>query len=295
MSTQNEREAALRRALHAAADGIEPRADGLQRIQARLRPPRPLALAWADAIWTDVRFRVPSLLQEWLEQLLAAFSLVWQRFGPRPRHASERRSRARSWLRPVAALGVTVFVVAAGAYVAIDAQQAIFPSSSNSAHSNGGGGGAGPGSQGNPGGSAQSQAVSGPYSGHSGTAKTPSCRPTKPSGGGPAASGSAGTSQSASPSTSPTGSSSPSPTPTVSNSSSPNPSGTATGATALGPGAGSTSPGVAALANPAILARSSVLNVTPSPCARKKRPGSTSSPHPSAQPAVVSFGKLNHD
>ena len=39
-------EAALRRALHAAAGAVEPRADGLERIRHRLRRPRPLPVAW---------------------------------------------------------------------------------------------------------------------------------------------------------------------------------------------------------------------------------------------------------
>ena len=55
MSTLNEREAALRRALHAAADAFEPGSDGLQRIQSRLGRPRPIAVAWADAAWLELR------------------------------------------------------------------------------------------------------------------------------------------------------------------------------------------------------------------------------------------------
>jgi len=71
MSTLNEREAILRRALHAAADAIEPRDDGLEHIRARLRRPRPLALAWAEAAWTDVRLRAPAGLDSWRERLLS--------------------------------------------------------------------------------------------------------------------------------------------------------------------------------------------------------------------------------
>src|SRR5271165_515446 len=123
MSTQNEREALLRRALHSAADAIEPQADGLQRIQARLQRPRPLPLAWAESVWTDVRLRAPAVLQAWLERLRGATTLAWQRFGPTRGMSGSRASRTLGWLRPLAALGVTVFIVAAGAYVAIDADR----------------------------------------------------------------------------------------------------------------------------------------------------------------------------
>src|SRR5258708_32428873 len=51
----------LRRALHAAADRIEPAPDGLERIRARLSKPRPLAVAWLMAGWTGVA--QPALLR----------------------------------------------------------------------------------------------------------------------------------------------------------------------------------------------------------------------------------------
>ena len=133
MSTLSEREAALRRALHAAADAFEPGSDGLQRIQARLGRPRPVAVAWAEAAWLDLRLWAPAGLQAVLDRLASGARLAWQRFGPTPRRSGHRAARPLGWLRPLAALGVTVFIVAAGAYVAIDAQQAIFPSSSRSA------------------------------------------------------------------------------------------------------------------------------------------------------------------
>src|SRR5260370_42647578 len=54
-------EETLRRALHAAADRIEPAPDGLERIRARLSKPRPLAVAWLMAGWTGVA--QPALLR----------------------------------------------------------------------------------------------------------------------------------------------------------------------------------------------------------------------------------------
>ncbi len=158
MSTLSEREAALRRALHAAADAFEPGSDGLQRIQARLGRPRPVAVAWAEAAWLDLRLWAPAGLQAVLDRLASGARLAWQRFGPTPRRSGHRAARPLGWLRPLAALGVTVFIVAAGAYVAIDAQQAIFPSSSRSAGSPGGSSGAG--GQGNGAGHANSHGQS---------------------------------------------------------------------------------------------------------------------------------------
>src|SRR5580704_1935632 len=143
MSTLNEREAALRRALHAAADAFEPGSDGLQRIQSRLGRPRPIAVAWADAAWLDLRLWATAGLDAVLDLLGRGRRLAWQRFGPTQQRSGHRASRSFGWLRPLAALGVTVVIVAAGAYVAFDAQQAIFPSSSRSAGSPGGGSGAG--------------------------------------------------------------------------------------------------------------------------------------------------------
>jgi hypothetical protein len=151
MSTLSEREAALRRALHAAADAFEPGSDGLQLIQSRLGRPRPLAVAWAEAAWLDLRLWAPAGLQAVLDRLASGARLAWQRFGPTPRRPGHRASRPLGWLRPLAALGVTVFIVAAGAYVAIDAQQAIFPSSASSAGSSGGGSGTGGHAKGGPG------------------------------------------------------------------------------------------------------------------------------------------------
>jgi hypothetical protein len=301
MSTLNDREAVLRRALRAAAEAVEPRDDGLERIQARLHRPRPLALAWAEAMWTDLRLQAGPVLHDWLLRLLSIIGLAWQRFGPRPRTAGGRSSRAATWLRPAIALGVTVFVVAAGAYVAINAQQAIFPSSSNSPHSTGGGSGAGGSSRGGVGSHAQSQTATGPHAGSSGKSTSPACAHPKPSGGAaPASSGTTGASQSTSPSSSPSGSpsGSTSPSPSVTGTSTANPTGPAAGAAGLTTDApispaGSASPG--ALASRAILTRSSVVNVTVSQCVKKRPPRSrpTATVQPSAQPAVVSFGKLN--
>jgi hypothetical protein len=296
MSTLNEREALLRRALHAAAEAIEPHGDGLERIQARLHRPRPLAVAWAEAAWTDVRLRAPAGLESWLERLLGVIGLAWDRFGPR-RTSGRRGTRSLGWLRPLAALSVTVFIVAAGTYVAIDAQQAIFPSSSKLPHGNGGGAGGG----GSVGGSGSTNAQSPSAFGvgpSRGSAKSASCKQAKPaSSGKPSPSQSIGQIQS------------PSPTPTPSDSSSgtvsPSPSDTdsssapATGATAP---ADQVSGAITSVTqSPAAtvrhtVRRSTAPKATPSPCPKKtpvKHNPSGPAVHPNASTTVIIFGRLN--
>ncbi|HSR86511.1 MAG TPA: hypothetical protein VLM11_20240 [Streptosporangiaceae bacterium] len=295
MSTVNERDV-LRRALH-LADGIQPRADGLQLIQARLSPPRPVAVAWAEAAWTDARMRGPAELRRFLEWLLSVARLAWDRFGPQSVASGGRTSRTLSWLRPAAALGVTVFIVAAGAYVAFSAQQAIFPAGSNSTHPTGGGGG-GNTHGGASGTNTRSQSSVGSVGSAGSKTKPGSCVTPKPSRGAPSASTSSGQTPGTSPAASPSGSSSASPTPTVSDSPSPGASTTPTAGVAnaaMAPtGAGPTE-AVASLAKSAVLTRISVVRPSPTPCATKKpaRNQLGATLHPSAHPAVIGFGKLN--
>lgn len=144
MSTHPDHEAFLRAALHAAADSLEPRANGLERIRTRLRQRRPVPIALALAFWTEAFQRAPAWLQDTVYRTAAGCKVAWERFGP-PQTPGRHRSRAQGWLRPLAAMGVVMFIVAAGVYAAIDAGTAIFPSSSNS-HSTGG-----TGSNGHPG------------------------------------------------------------------------------------------------------------------------------------------------
>jgi hypothetical protein len=294
MSTVNERDV-LRRALH-LADGIDPRADGLQRIQARLSPPRPVTVAWAEAAWTDVRMRGPAELRRFLEWLLSVARLAWDRFGPQSMSSGGRTSRTFGWLRPAAALGVTVFIVAAGAYVAFSAQQAIFPAGSNSTHSTGGGGGGS--TNGGGGNNTRSQSSVGSVGSTGSKTKPGSCVTSKPSRGAPSASTSSGQTPGTSPTPSPSTSSSASPTPTVSDSSSPGASSTPTAGAAnaaMAPTVAGTTPPVASLAKSAVLARISVVRPSPTPCATNKpaRNQLGATLHPSAHPAVISFGKLN--
>jgi len=294
MSTMNERDA-LRQALLEAVQGIEPGADALRRIRARLSPPRPLALAWAEAASTFVQTRGPSALQEFAEWLRSVISEAWARFGPRSGTSGGRASRAAiGWLRPVAALGVTVFIVAAGVYGAISAQEGISSSaSSNSPHSNGGGAGGG-GSHGGGGGlNTLGQSTSVGSQGSTG-AKKPACKPRR-SGNGSSSAPSTGpsTSPSMAPSNS-SGSASASPSVTMA---SPTPGVSTTGlaspsTSGSAPATGSTSQ---AAGSHGTRAPSSPTTSGQSRCSGRRHPGTPSppGPTPSASPADVGYAKLD--
>jgi hypothetical protein len=299
MSTLNEREAVLRRALHAAADALEPGIDGLERIQSRLGRPRPVAVAWAEAAWTDLRLRAPVGVQTAFERIAGGIRLAWERFGPTAGMPGGRASRTLKWLRPLAALGVTVFIVAAGAYVAIDAQQAIFPSSSNSQNQSGGGSGPAGNSTGGSGtANTKSRSPVGGLVGPGGPSRSPSCKASRKPGSSvaPSASQSVGLIEPPTPTPTPsTSASGPgSPSPSTSDSSSPNPSSTATGAagsSTTGPTA-QASMSAGAVTNTTAVSHSPAAKASPSPCSPKSKKHPVQ-PNVNAHPAAVSFGRLN--
>jgi hypothetical protein len=135
MSAQYEHESFLRAALHAAADTLDPRADGLDLIRTRLNRSSP-ALLRARAMWNEIFMRAPAALQDgsyWLASTIRDACVRFDRAITPGRH----RSRAQSWLRPVAVMAVTLFIVAAGTYTAITASNFIFPSNSGSQSSSG--------------------------------------------------------------------------------------------------------------------------------------------------------------
>jgi hypothetical protein len=177
MTAHADHEAHLRAVLHAAADSLEPRGDGLERIRARLRQPRSMSLAWTQAAAVELVLRAPAWLQDALYHVVDWVRLVAERFAP-AQQTGRHRSRAHGLLRPMAAMAVVMFIVAAGTYVAIHASTAIFPSSSNSqpgAPRAGGISGA-PG----PGASHTSGSQSENGSGRSSAAPSPSCASPKP-------------------------------------------------------------------------------------------------------------------
>jgi hypothetical protein len=205
-SMNGDYEEALRRALHAAADSIEPSADGLERIRERLN--RPMLSFEAASAWSA---GTAAWLRRVMEPVVAAFWAVIDRFRPAPAKTGHARPRY-NWIRPAAGMGIAVFVVAAGAFALKTLPQAISPSASNSVHSAAGGNapGTGGGGGGVNGGRSQDAAGAQPTEGGHRTAgvspaATP-CAPTPKAGKSSPATGSV----SPSPSTSaPAGSTSP--------------------------------------------------------------------------------------
>jgi hypothetical protein len=126
-------EAVLRRILHAAAEQVEPSADGLERIQARLTNPRPVPVAWICAIGTWLSLRIPPGLRPAIDRLAHEIRLATEHFMPAPsKRPHGRGSQLRlGWLRPFAAMGTAVFIVAAVVYISIDVTQVIAPAGSD--------------------------------------------------------------------------------------------------------------------------------------------------------------------
>ncbi len=196
MSAHTDHEAYLRAALHAAAESLEPRGDGLERIRARLRQPRSVP-ARLRAVYAEIIMRAPAWLQDAVYQVAGWLRLVSERFAP-AQAPGRHRSRAQGLLRPAAAMAVVMFIVAAGTYVAIDASTAVFPSSSSSqpGGSNTGGHSGAPAPHASHPSGSQSAAGSG------NPAASPSCGSASPKPRTPASS--AAPAQSASPIASPT-------------------------------------------------------------------------------------------
>jgi hypothetical protein len=134
---------ALRRALHTAADQLEPAADGLQRIQARVshRRPMPLPIAWVDVALTRLSLRIPDGAWTAWDRAAVQVKGALARYVPAQARALSGRLRL-GWMRPVAAMSVVAFIVAAVVYMAIGVPQALYPTgiSSPAGHGQKGGG-----------------------------------------------------------------------------------------------------------------------------------------------------------
>jgi hypothetical protein len=177
MTAHFDHEAILRAHLRAAANSFEPSDDGLERIRARLRQPRSVS-ARLRAAYTEIVMRTPTLLQDMVYQLADWLRLAAERFAP-TQTPGRHRSRTQGLLRPLAAMAVVMFIVAAGTYVAIDASTSIFPSSSSNAPS-GGGPNAGGHSGAAANGSSHASGARGPAGTGSRPAVGPSCKSTSP-------------------------------------------------------------------------------------------------------------------
>jgi hypothetical protein len=166
--THLEPEDILRRALREAAGAVEPAADGLSQIRARLSTPRPLLIAWLVAAWETVSqfvmLRLEPALAEVGPRLSAALraadtrlepvtgrlrpAVAWLRRMIKPQGGSDEHPSRYGWVRPVIALGVVVLVAVGGglAMSGLPSQIArdglnVFSGQSNSS----GGGGHSPG------------------------------------------------------------------------------------------------------------------------------------------------------
>lgn len=106
---------ALRRALHTVADGIEPGADGLERIRSRLTAPRPLSAAWLQAGYGDLARPAASRLKWLLDGLIA---WLWPPRASSPARPPSPRAgklgQRYRWLRPVAVAAAVVIAVTGG-------------------------------------------------------------------------------------------------------------------------------------------------------------------------------------
>src|ERR1700735_1984722 len=274
----------LRRALHAAADSVQPAGDGLERIRARLTRPVPLPVAWVMASYRSASGAVLSrlrLLATWMEPAAARLRPV---LGPavervRPVWSGGARLQHRyAWLRPAAAAATVVAVVAMGALALKELPQAISPAASNQSITNGQ-----PGSH--PGNTAEDgNATPFASTGPAGVAPNKGSGTPK-SGCSPSTSASPSPTVSPSPSASGSPRPSPSPRPTPSPSRSPSPTGgpspdSGQGTTA--PGAGTDSAAATTSGRGVILSAEIVSNPASSSCA---------SPSPAASPSSTSTVK----
>lgn len=150
-------EAALRRALHAAAEQVDPGGDGLDRIRERVRHrrPMPLPIAWVDIALTRLSLRVPDGFWAAWDRVAHEARSVAQHLLPAPArdHAARSGRTWLGWARPLAAMSTGIFIVAAVVYMAVEVPQVIspigssLPSRQNTGQHQPGGGDTGPGGQ----------------------------------------------------------------------------------------------------------------------------------------------------
>lgn len=235
----------LRRALRAAADGIEPSGDGLERIRARLTTPRPLAAAWLMAGYTDVA--LPALARLWSTLGSLRAWLRPQPGGSAPmgtayRHLAPALVRRYGWLRP-AAVATAIVIAVAGGFALSQLPGAIsnsgaenLPLSNSGTHGHDGSVNSGTVTQ-FPGPSN----TSGPGSGilHPSPSASPTCSPSpkrRDSGSQPKPKPTPSRTPTPSPTATPTATTTPTPTPTPTDTGTPTPTPTSTGVPAT-PGA----------------------------------------------------------
>jgi hypothetical protein len=127
-------EAALRRALMAAAEQVDPAGDGLDKIRARVRHrrPMPLPLAWVDIMLTRLSLGVPDgfwvVWDRWALEVRAVIRHFWPERG----RSGRSGQKWLGWARPMAAMSTAVFIVAAVVYMAVKVPQVIVSTDSTS-------------------------------------------------------------------------------------------------------------------------------------------------------------------
>src|SRR5215813_2143448 len=109
MSQRQDYEELLRRALHSAADSVEPSKDGLERIRARLTAPSPLPVAWMRGAYPEVSRRALGGLESAAVWLQTALGRV-RDWLTRPDTPEERRM-AVARLRLAAALVTAALII----------------------------------------------------------------------------------------------------------------------------------------------------------------------------------------
>jgi hypothetical protein len=290
MRQDHEYDEVLRRALHSAADLVEPSADGLERIRARLTRPRPTLVAWVIVGYAEAVRPVLGFLQPVLVWLQATLGPVIERFKP-ARPDAARPQRRYAWLRPAAAMATAVFVVATGAFALTALPQVISQSGAFFLPIISGGAG-GNSNSANPfghgsqiaGGAPPAGATTGNRTGQS--QRTPGCSQLRSGHPSPSTTPSTGAS-SPTPSTSPSTSTTPTPTPTPTpstTSSSPNPAGAVP--TPNAPAGAAGTPAAAPDAAPLGVVPAGVTASAPSPrpCKATSAPAKRNKKHASALP-----------
>jgi hypothetical protein len=221
-------EEVLRRALHSAADSIEPAQDGLTRIRERVTERR-RAFGWLLASGTglagsalprlhDAGGRLAELLRGVLQPLLDWFA------DDGPRHARHKPI----WRRPAVAISAVVFVAAAAGIAASGLPSEIAQNSTSTSATQAGGAVSGHGGSGvNGSGQPYGSAAAGRH-GRRGTA-TPSSSCSPSASRAKSSSSPNGPSPSTTPSPSPSSAPSPTPTPSLTPSPTPSPTDSSTG------------------------------------------------------------------
>jgi hypothetical protein len=306
-------EAALRRALHAAADQVDPSGDGLEKIRQRVRHrrPMPMAIAWVDVVLTKLSLGLPDGFWVVWDRIALEVRSVVRHFWPEQGRRAQPERTWLGWARPLAAMSAVVFIVAAVVYTAVGVSNVIAPlgHAQPSGH-NGSGQRAGSGQNGN-GGQPQTQLGSTQPNNSgvptAGATNSSACASTKPAPAlsltsSPPSASSPPTSPPVSPTPTPTSTSpstSPTPTPTPSSTDSSSPSGSGTSAPDGSQVPADPSPGTAGsqknnasktttdksakLASGHTTAGKQIAGSSPTPCpSSKPKPSSTVKVHPPA-------------